>query len=742
MSKIKNNKNLKYKVYSLFTGAGGFDIGFEEAGFEVIGASDIWKESEKTMKLNYPNIPFICKDIRLLTSTEILESTNNVFPDIIIGGPPCQGFSVMGDKNSADPRNSLFESYVRLVEDLNPMCFVFENVKGIKTMFNGRYLNMVANSFADLGYDIHLKVLNSKEYGVPQSRERVIIFGTRLDKPFNYPISNDKQIGNLTVFKNVGEAINDLIEKGIEFPNHIPLEHGEIVLERYKLIPEGGKLPPPEELPEKIRRKNFGNTYVRLDRKKVSATMVPGNNAFPVHPVLNRSLTPREAARIQSFPDNHIFTGPRKEQCTLVGNAVPPLMAANIALAVKSHIESKEKDETSNHLYLKKHKTIELNKESNINKNSKKNKLSFIDLFSGAGGIGVGFEHAGFEHVFSADFDSAVARTFRHNNPNIPFIEGDLSHESVFNKIKVDFSDKEIDIIVGGPPCQGFSMFGKRRFVNSKDYNPHDDDRNKLIFTYLEYVKHFQPKWFLMENVQGLTTLDGGSFLNALIIEIEKLGYKNHDYKIINTADYGVPQKRKRFILIANRTCNIIPWPKPKYYEKPEDWEKPYRSVGEVLLGLETIKSQSKYFNHIPMNHSPDVVERFSYIKEGCKIVPDDLPENLKHSRTGKEIQSFSKVFFRLNRNNPSHTLVPGHSAFPIHPWLNRQLTVREAARIQTFPDNIEFLGNHGQQCKQVGNAFPPMAAETIANSIAKAISNNWNQEDTSNLAYYSLIEK
>lgn len=741
MSKLKKSKDLKYKVYSLFTGAGGFDIGFEEAGFEIIGASDIWKESEKTMKLNYPNIPFICKDIRLLTSNEILESTNNVSPDIIIGGPPCQGFSVMGDKNSADPRNSLFESYARIVDDLKPMCFVFENVKGIKSMFNGRYLNMVANSFADIGYDIHLKVLNSKNYGVPQSRERVIIFGTRLEKPYNYPISNNKKIGILKPMKNVGEAINDLVDFDDKFPNHIALDHGEIVLERYKLIIEGGKLPPPEELPEKIRRKNFGNTYVRLDRNKVSPTMVPGNNAFPVHPVLHRSLTPREAARIQSFPDSHIFTGPRKEQCTLVGNAVPPLMAANIALSVLKHIETDDLQEVSNDLYLKKHKKIEP-KEENILKNNKKTKLTFIDLFSGAGGIGVGFEQAGFEHVFSADFDSAVAKTFEHNNPNIPFIEGDLSDENVFNDIKERFSGKEIDIIVGGPPCQGFSMFGKRRFVNSKDYNVHDDDRNKLIFTYLDYVKHFKPKWFLMENVQGLTTLDGGSFLKALIIEIEKLGYNNHDYKIINTADYGVPQKRKRFVLIANRTGNIIPWPKPKYYEKPEDWEKPYRSVGEVLLGLETMKSQSKYFNHLPMNHSPDVVERFSYIKEGCKISPEELPEHLKYSRTGKEIQSFSKVFFRLDRDKPSHTLVPGHSAFPIHPWLNRQLTVREAARIQTFPDSIEFLGNHGQQCKQVGNAFPPMAAETIANSIAKAISNNWMEEETSNLAYYSLIEK
>jgi DNA (cytosine-5)-methyltransferase 1 len=736
---MKNTKNKKYTVYSLFTGAGGFDIGFEEAGFEIIGASDIWKESEKTMKLNFPNMPFICKDIRLLSSKEILESTKGKLPDVIIGGPPCQGFSVMGDKNSADPRNSLFESYARIVEELKPKCFVFENVKGIKTMFNGRYLTMVANIFADIGYDIHLKVLNSKDYGVPQSRERVIIFGTALNYDFNFPTANFKSIGKLIPSNNVGEAINDLVNLDSSFPNHIPLDHGEIVIERYKLIKEGGKLPPPEELPEHIRRKNFGNTYIRLHRERIASTMVPGNNAFPVHPFLNRSLTPREAARIQSFPDNHIFTGPRKEQCTLVGNAVPPLMAANIANSVKEHIFGKSTE--SENLLLKKYKKLQMNLNSTENK-AKKNRLSFIDLFSGAGGIGIGFEQAGFNHVFSADFDPSVAKTFRHNNSKVPFIEGDLSNIEIFNKIKEEFGHCEIDIIVGGPPCQGFSMFGKRRFVNSKDYNPHDDPRNKLIFTYLEYVKLFKPKWFLMENVQGLTTLDDGSFLKLLLEEIEKLGYKNHDYKIINTADYGVPQKRKRFILIANRTGNIIPWPKPKYYEKPEDWQKPYRSVGEVLMGLETDKSQQKFYNHIPMNHSEDVIERFSFIEEGCKIDPDTLPEHLKMSRMGNEIKSFSKVFFRLNREQPSHTLVPGHSAFPIHPWLNRQLTVREAARIQTFPDSIEFLGNHGRQCKQVGNAFPPMAAETIANCIAKAISNNWSNEDTSNLAYYSIIEK
>lgn len=729
--------NKKLKVYGLFTGGGGLDIGFKEAGFEIIGASDIWKESENTMNLNYPDIPFICKDIRTLTSHDILKSTNGVKPDVIIGGPPCQGFSVMGDKNSADPRNVLFEAYARLVDDLAPKCFVFENVKGIKTMFKGRYLNMVANSFSKIGYDIYLKVLNSKDYGVPQKRERVIIVGTKVNKLFKYPQQSNDSIGILKAKKNVEEAICDLIKKDANFPNHIALKHGEIVLKRYALIPEGGKLPPPEELPIEIRRKNFGNTYVRLHRKEFAPTMVPGNNAFPVHPTLDRSLTPREAARIQTFPDTHIFTGPRKEQCILVGNAVPPLMGAHIARELKNHIMDKEYKGSEENLLLKRNNLIK-----NKANNRSERKLNFIDLFSGAGGIGIGYEQSGYEHVLSADFDAGVAKTFRHNHKNVPFIEGDLSDKSIFESVKKVVGKKEIDIIVGGPPCQGFSMFGKRRFVKSQSHNPHDDIRNDLIFTYLKYVEEFNPKWFMMENVAGLVNLADGYFLENFIKKVKELGYNNYDYKIINTADYGVPQKRKRFIFLANRTGNIIPWPKPKFYAKPKDWEKPHRGINQVITDLESDKSQTKFKNHRSMNHSPEVVERFSYIKEGCKIDPEDLPEHLKYSRTGKLIKSFSKVLFRLDRNSPSHTLVPGHSAFPIHPWLDRQLTIREAARIQTFPDDIEFLGNQSQQCKQVGNAFPPMAAEAFANAIKKAIFNNWKEENLSGLVHYSLVEK
>ena len=331
----------KINFISLFSGGGGFQLGFEAAKFNCILSSDIDEDAEKTHYRNYQNIPFIKKDIRELSAKEILKSTKGIYPDLIIGGPPCQGFSVMGDKNSSDPRNDLFNAYIKLVRDLKPKCFLFENVKGFKTMYSGNYFKKTVNGFSSCGYNIYFKILKASDYGAPQIRERVFIFGSKLDNPFKFPDPSKNSVAFIKSFKNVGEAINDLQKKSSKIPNHIPLDHSETVLKRYKLIKEGGRLPNANKLPKEIRRKNFGNTYERLNRKTISKTLVPGNNAFPIHPILNRSLTPREAARIQTFPDKHIFVGTRRKQCILVGNAVAPIVASKIAMQIKSHLSKK-----------------------------------------------------------------------------------------------------------------------------------------------------------------------------------------------------------------------------------------------------------------------------------------------------------------------------------------------------------------------------------------------------------------
>jgi len=731
-------KHKKLTYISLFSGGGGLDVGFEEAGFKCIVANDIASYSRDTFKLNWPSVPFLLDDITNLSSKDFLEASYGKYPDIIVGGPPCQGFSIMGDKSSSDIRNRLFLSYVRLVDELRPKAFIFENVRGIKTMYGGRFFNEVVNSFAAVGYNVHYKLLNAKNFGVPQNRERIFIIGTLSDNQFHFPNEGLVSFKSLKAKKNVSEAILDLVNKGSDFPNHIPLNHNEIVVKRYKFIKEGGKLPPPEELPKEIRRKNFGNTYVRLHREKVAPTMVPGNNAFPIHPTLNRSLTPREAARIQTFPDNIIFAGPRREQCILVGNAVPPLLAAKLAIQTLEHLNNKVANGKISKPVLKKNRSLKTSKEKNIKK------LTFIDLFAGAGGITRGFINAGLSPFLVADNMRAAKLSHEQNYPDIPFEFGDLSKDSTKQKIKkvILNNNIDLDILVGGPPCQGFSIFGKRRFINTKNYDTSKDFRNNLVSIFLDYAELIKPKWIMIENVPGLPSLDKGVYIKNIEKKLVKIGYENFEWKIINCADYGAPQLRKRFILLANRTDNLISWPKAKFFKKPEAWQKPYRSINEAILNIDNSKSYQEIPNHKPMNHSKITIKRFSYIKEGKKLNIDELPESLRYSRSGKKIRNYSNIFKRLDRNEPSCTLVPGHSAFPIHPWLDRQLTVREAARIQTFPDDVIFLGNQSEQCTQVGNAFPVIVAEYFANIIEKCIKNNWTKDNTSSLAFYSYIEQ
>ena len=327
-------------AFALFAGAGGLHLGLEQAGFKVAVASDISSYAAETNRVNRPRVPFICEDVRRLSGAQLLEATGGKRPDIIVGGPPCQGFSTLGDKMSGDPRNQLFAAFARLVEELEPSFILMENVKSLTTMYDGRFKDHIIEIFEKLGYSMHWAVLDAADYGVPQFRKRVFFFGSRHAAPFTFP-SPTHGPNARTPYRTTWDAIGDLARKGEEVPNHITLSHSERVVMRYKLIPEGGRLPPPDELPAEIRRGNFGNTYKRLHRKQPSLTMVPGNNAFPIHPTLHRSLTPREAARIQTFPDDIIFKGDRRNQCILVGNAVPPMLAAVVGRAVLKHAKAK-----------------------------------------------------------------------------------------------------------------------------------------------------------------------------------------------------------------------------------------------------------------------------------------------------------------------------------------------------------------------------------------------------------------
>lgn len=726
-------KSEQLTAYALFAGAGGFSHGMEKAGFRIAVASDVSEFAARTHRKNKPTIPFIHEDVRKLTAQALLEAAGGVRPDIIVGGPPCQGFSTLGDKLSGDPRNQLFSSFASLVEELQPRFFLMENVKALTTMYGGRFAKHIVSTFEQLGYNVDWSVLDAADFGVPQHRQRVFFFGTRSPAEFKFPTPSHGPSRRYS-YKTVGEAISDLVNSGEEVPNHIALAHSEKVVSRYRLIPEGGRLPPPSELPEEIRRGNFGNTYKRLHRGRPALTMVPGNNAFAIHPTLNRSLTPREAARIQTFPDTYVFEGDRRNQCILVGNAVPPRLAEVLARSILRHSVSETKRKLP-----QRQTTVAPASVPPVQQ--KVSDGGFVDLFSGAGGITVGLERAGFSPLLSVDWNENATATHLHNFPHIRHKHADLSKPKVREQIVSQLETENVAILAGGPPCQGFSIFGKRRFVNTKGYEPHKDDRNKLVFAFVDLVKRIQPRWFIMENVPGLASLDGGLFLQRIIREFNAAGFDQCEYRIINTADYGVPQQRKRLLIIGNRTGHVIPWPKCKFFASPKDWQDPYRTVGEVLADLATSKSYERFTCHVPMKHKPLLVERYKYIPEGGKLDIASLPTHLTVGYRGG-VNNYSGVFKRLHRDCPAFTMVPGHNAFPIHPWLDRALTVREAARIQTFPDHIEFKGSRQEQCIQVGNAFPPLVAEILGNNIKKAEKNAWFPGQVPSSAYYALIDR
>lgn len=322
------------RVVSLFSGAGGLDMGFRQTGYDIVWANDFDKNACDTYRRNLGDH---------IRCGSILDIDFDTIPrcDLVIGGPPCQGFSTIGKRVSSDPekrqahdpRNELVLTYAAIIRHVRPKFIVMENVKGILTRNDGAYIKTVLHELRDAGYTVDYRLINMADYGVPQIRERIIILGNRMGLPVRFPAPDHSENGGngLQPWRPCGDVLADLASHGDDPAfNHVALKHTAVNIARYRMIPEGGRLPE-AALPAEIYRKNFGNTFKRLDHAKPALTMVPGNDAFPIHPTLDRSLTVREAARIQTFPDSVIFCGNRRQQGHQVGNAVPPLFSEKLA---------------------------------------------------------------------------------------------------------------------------------------------------------------------------------------------------------------------------------------------------------------------------------------------------------------------------------------------------------------------------------------------------------------------------
>jgi DNA (cytosine-5)-methyltransferase 1 len=322
-------------------------------------------------------------------------------------------------------------------------------------------------------------------------------------------------------------------------------------------------------------------------------------------------------------------------------------------------------------------------------------KLKYIDLFSGAGGFSLGFDNKGFQNVFSIDIEPSFCETYKYNFPDHQLIQKDIC-ELTNNELKYLKEFDDIDVIIGGPPCQGFSMAGNigRKFI--------DDPRNRLFKEFVRAVKVIKPKYFVMENVARLFTYNKGAVRKEIIKDFEALGYKV-ECQILNSAHYGVPQFRNRVIFIGSAKQQEILFPKKQVDS--------YVTVKEALSKYPKLKSgeESSIPNHIAMSHSEQMLTKMSYISDGGNR--NEIPENIRPS------SGDIRKYIKYASNKPS-VCVTGDMRKIFHYEQNRALTVRELAKLQSFPDDFIFKGKRISQQQQVGNSVPPKMAEAIAQAI------------------------
>lgn len=370
---MKNNQfqdrtvtiNSKPTCIDLFCGAGGLSYGLELAGFNTIAAVDFDKNATTTFKENHPDSVVITEDISKLDTSTLTKLLDGQELDLLAGGPSCQGYSTHGKRDQNDPRNFLFEHYLRIAETLRPKWILIENVQGLLTYNNGYFKKVILSKLESMGYHAEARVLNTADYGVPQLRKRIFFIATRTNQKITFPAathSGDAKSG-LIPYLTVGEALEDLPpgfsselnyvcgaktsfqkylrgkSKALNLHTARPLSDQANSIAKYVKEGYGLRSVPNEFLPDRFKkmrtigngelRKDCTTLYHRLSRYKPSYTITTNFRNIAsgpfLHPTEDRSITPREAARLMTFPDDYVFSGtgiPRQ-----IGNAVPPLMA-------------------------------------------------------------------------------------------------------------------------------------------------------------------------------------------------------------------------------------------------------------------------------------------------------------------------------------------------------------------------------------------------------------------------------
>lgn len=358
---MKKQSSHTYFV-DLFSGAGGLSCGLELAGLKCALAVDMNKEAIETFSINHKGVPTYLDDVSKLTAPTLKKILDGKKITLVCGGPPCQGMSTVGEGIPDDPRNFLFLQFVRMVKTIRPEFVLMENVTGLLGKKNGKILNGVLKEFKRIGYVMHVRVVSSENYGVPQKRRRTIFLGNRIGYENEFPIPSHGKSSKLKSLVTIGDVIGNLKTKNGEIFNHDIASakiSRDIVKKRVAKIPEGRGIRYEEDerelLPKSLWLGVDWNTisesrlreeqYHRLGRDEVAPTIMTSRHTY-FHPTETRYLTCREAAAIQSFPNHYQFAGTVSQQWRQIGNAVPPLLGKALGDAILKMLKEKQKSTT------------------------------------------------------------------------------------------------------------------------------------------------------------------------------------------------------------------------------------------------------------------------------------------------------------------------------------------------------------------------------------------------------------
>lgn len=678
------HNNFKLKIASLFSGIGGFESGLKstDIDYEIVFASEIDSFARKSYSANFDS-KVMHGDITKVSESEIPSH------DMLVAGFPCQTFSIAGRREGfLDTRGTLFFDIERILKEKRPKYVLLENVKNLVSHDHSNTIRVILKTLSEIGYTTDFTIINSLESGVPQNRDRTYIFSVlkgdiekfhtdnrnkKIDK-LKMELNNEKYSGfnffNNLSFKNQSRVILDILQdkvqdkyvlKNDELYNFINSNDINYAKEKSNKIIKLFDIP--KEIHNDMERQRrvyspYGISPTVLARSDSTKILIKEINDYKI-----RKITPEENFYVQGF-DREFVKNIREsgmsdtQMYKQSGNAVSPPVIKGI---------------------------MDLFKDNYLNDGPK-----FIDLFSGLGGFRIAFENLGAECVFSSEIDKHARETYYNNFGEYP--AGDIT--------KINEKDiPDHDILCAGFPCQPFSIAGKRKGF--------EDTRGTLFFDILRILEEKKPKGFLLENVAGLTSHDGGKTIKVISDTLNQAGY-DFVFSKINAKDLGIPQNRNRWYgvgvrkdLNENKDINLFQFPQQKPFEFT------LHDIIEPKVDSQYNVTETAEFNI--NNHLDSHLESNRY-KEGNVLIANEIRK--------------SKCNFRSDGISPCLTakMGTGGNNIPVYVSEMRKLTEKECLRLMGFPKGYQIKENSYQSYKQIGNSVVVPVIEEIGRELLQFI--------------------